>query len=107
MSSRSKPSVMRSVCGSVKLELTEKIGSPTPSPTPGWMLERLMRSTPLGVHLVPQPGASGSKHEVVPTLQLGSVGSSPAVLVLLVYCTPRRPLEEKSCAHRRAGVRLQ
>src|SRR5918996_6559207 len=52
-----------------------------------------MRSTPLGVKLAPQPGASGS---------VGPLG--PAVMVVWV---PRTPFEVKREANRIAGVRLQ
>src|SRR5262252_7874346 len=104
MISRSNPRVARSVCGSVKFWSTVKTGRPF---APAGMLDRLTRSTPDGFQLAPHVGASGSKHETVPTLQFGSVGSSPAVFVVEVYWTPRRPLEEKSWAQRMAGVRLQ
>src|SRR5262249_4716150 len=102
--SRSNPRVTRSSCGFVKFGSTAKTGSPG---APAGSTDRLTRSTPVGTHLAPQGGARGSKQEVVPTLQLGSVGSSPAVFVLLVYCTPFRPLELKSWDQRRPGVRLQ
>ena len=97
----------------MKFGSTVKIGQLRTGLQLGGIDEKLTRSTPTGVQLVPQPGANGSKQDVpLLFLQFLSVGSAcvppgPAVFVIVEYWTPLMALELKSCDHRRAGVRLQ